>query len=63
MSENAFHAWLLLQNLDQQNWLPEMIATLKRRFEKSMEKLVIDGRDCQWPTRTYRVSETMEEPR
>lgn len=56
MSENAFHAWLLLQNLDQQNWLPEMIATLKRRFEKSQQMIVVDG-DCQWPRRVYRLSQ------
>ena len=56
MSENAFHAWLLLQNLDQQNWLPEMIATLKRRFEKSQQMIVVDG-DCQWPRKVYRVTQ------
>jgi hypothetical protein len=61
--DETFHAWLLLQNLDQQIWLPELLAALKRRFEKSMERLVIDGRDCQWPQRVHRVSETMEEPR
>lgn len=61
--DETFHAWLLLQNLDQQIWLPELLAALKRRFEMSMERLVIDGTGCEWPTRTYRVSETMEEPR
>ena len=59
MSENAFHAWLLLQNLDQQNWLPEMIATLKRRFEKSQQMIVVDG-DCQWPRRVYRLTQQEE---
>jgi hypothetical protein len=54
--DETFHAWLLLQNLDQQIWLPELLAALKRRFEKSMERLVIDG-ECRWPQRTYRVSQ------
>jgi hypothetical protein len=59
VNESAFHAWLILQNLDQQIWLPELLAALKRRFEKSMERLVIDG-ECRWPTRTYRITEVKE---
>ena len=55
MNDTAFHAWLLLQNLDQQLWLPELLAALKRRFEKSMERLVIDGTGC-----VHRVSEPKE---
>jgi hypothetical protein len=59
MNDTAFHAWLILQNLDQQVWLPELLAALKRRFEKSMERIVVDG-ECQWPQRTYRIIEVKE---
>ena len=61
--DETFHAWLLLQNLDQQIWLPELLAALKRRFEKSMERLVIDGTGCEWPQKTYRITEVKEMPR
>ncbi|MCE3018588.1 MAG: hypothetical protein ACK56W_22010 [Pirellula sp.] len=63
MNETAFHAWLLLQNLDQQVWLPELLAALKRRFEASQRKIVVDGTGCQWPTKVYRVNEVKEMPR
>ena len=62
MNESAFYAWLLIQNLDQQIWLPELLAALKRRFEKSQERLVIDGTGCEWPTKVYRVNEVKEMP-
>ena len=61
--DETFHAWLLLQNLDQQIWLPELLAALKRRVEKSMERLVIDGTGCEWPQKTYRITEVKEMPR
>jgi hypothetical protein len=60
MNETAFHAWLLLQNLDQQVWLPELLAALKRRFERSQQKIVVDGTGCEWPTRVFRVIEVKE---
>ena len=63
MNESAFYAWLLIQNLDQQIWLPELLAALKRRFEKSEERLVIDGTGCEWPTKVYRVNEVKENPK
>ncbi len=63
MNESAFHAWLLIQGYDQQSWIPGLLRSLRRRFEKSQEKLVIDGTGCEWPTRTYRVSEVKEMPR
>jgi hypothetical protein len=62
MSDSAFLAWLIVENLDQQIWIPELLAALKRRFEKSQEKLVIDGTGCEWPTRTYRVNQNENTP-
>ena len=56
MNETAFQAWLLIQGYDQQSWMPGLLRTLKRRFEKSQEKIVVDG-DCQWPQRTYRINQ------
>ncbi len=62
MNDTAFHAWLILQNLDQQIWLPELLAALKRRFDKSMERLIIDGTGCEWPVRVYRATKVKEMP-
>jgi hypothetical protein len=60
--DETFHAWILLQNLDQQIWIPELLSALKRRFEASQQKIVIDGRDCQWPQRVHRVSSNENTP-
>jgi hypothetical protein len=58
-----FQAWLLANNYDAQVWLPGLLRALRARYERSLQKIVVDGRDCQWPQRTYRVSEVKEMPR
>ncbi len=60
MSDLLFEMWLRAHGFDAQVWLPGLLRALRRRYEKSIEKLVIDGRDCQWPQRVYRVSEPKE---
>jgi hypothetical protein len=56
VNETAFHAWLLVQGFDQQSWVPELLQSLRRRYEQTLGQIVIDGRDCQWPQRVHRVS-------
>jgi len=63
MSDLLFEMWLRAHGFDQQVWLPGLLRALRRRYERSMERLVIDGTGCDWPQRTYRVSETKEETR
>ena len=38
-----FQAWLIANNFDQQAWLPGLLRALKARYEKSQEKIVVDG--------------------
>jgi hypothetical protein len=52
-----FQAWLIANNFDQQVWQAGLLRTLRARYERSLEKIVIDGRDCQWPMRVYRLSQ------
>ncbi|MCE3018974.1 MAG: hypothetical protein ACK56W_19250 [Pirellula sp.] len=59
MSDLLFHTWLLANGFDQERWMPGLLRALRKRFEKSQERLVIDG-ECQWPQRVHRVSETKE---
>ncbi len=63
MSDLLFEMWLRAHGFDQQVWLPGLLRALRARYERSLEKLVIDGRDCQWPQRVYRVSQVKEMPR
>ena len=56
MNESAFQAWLLVQGYDQQSWMPGLLRSLRARYEKSLETIVVDG-ECQWPKRVYRLSE------
>jgi hypothetical protein len=60
---DKFQQWCFDRNLDQERWTPTLLRVLKARYERSMEKLVIDGTGCEWPTKVYRVSETKEVPR
>ena len=55
MNEVLFQAWMLANGYDQQSWMPGLLRSLRRRFEKSQERIVIDG-ECQWPQRVHRVS-------
>jgi hypothetical protein len=57
-----FQAWLIANNFDQQVWQAGLLRMLRARYERSQEKIVIDGRDCQWPTRTYRVNQNENTP-
>jgi hypothetical protein len=60
MNDLLFEMWLRAHGFDQQVWLPGLLRALRRRYERSMERLVIDGTGCDWPTKVYRVSETKE---
>ncbi len=59
---NKFQTWLLDRGLDQERWQPGLLRALRARYERSLEKIVVDGRDCQWPTRTYRVNQNENTP-
>jgi hypothetical protein len=63
MSDTKFEQWCMDRHLDQERWTPGLLRALRARYERSLQRIVIDGRDCQWPTRTYRVSEVKENPR
>jgi hypothetical protein len=63
MSDLLFEMWLRAHGFDQEVWLPGLLRALRRRYERSLEKIVIDGRDCQWPQRVHRVNEVKEIPR
>jgi hypothetical protein len=63
MNEVLFQAWLLANGYDAQSWMPGLYRMLRRRFEKSQEKIVVDSRGCDWPQRTYRVTEVKENPK
>ena len=63
MSDLLFEIWLRAHGFDQQAWLPGLLRALKARYEKSQEKIVVDGAGCSWPQRTYRVNEVKEMPR
>lgn len=60
MSDLLFEIWLRAHGFDQQVWLPGLLRALRARYERSLEKLVIDGTGCEWPTKVYRVSEPKE---
>jgi hypothetical protein len=62
MSDLLFQAWMIANGYDAQSWMPGLYRMLRRRFEKSQERLVIDGRDCSWPQRVYRVSQNENTP-
>ena len=57
-----FQAWLIANNFDQQVWLPGLLRALRRRYEKSQERLVIDSTGCEWPQRVHRVSQNENTP-
>lgn len=63
MSDLLFGMWLRAHGFDQEVWLPGLLRALRARYERSLEKIVIDGTGCEWPQKTYRITETMEEPR
>jgi hypothetical protein len=63
MSDLLFQAWMIANGYDAQSWMPGLYRMLRRRYERSLEKIVIDGRYCQWPQRVHRVSEVKEMPR
>jgi hypothetical protein len=63
MSDLLFEMWLRAHGFDQQVWLPGLLRALRRRYEKSQERLVIDSTGCEWPTKVYRVNEVKEMPR
>jgi hypothetical protein len=56
MSDLLFQAWMIANGYDAQSWMPGLYRMLRRRYEKSMERLVIDG-ECRWPQRVHRVSQ------
>jgi hypothetical protein len=58
-----FQAWLIANNFDQQVWQAGLLRMLRTRFERSQQKIVIDGTGCEWPTKVYRVNEVKEMPR
>jgi hypothetical protein len=56
MITTSFQQWLEQRGYDQQRWNPELLRSLKARFEReNPARIVIDGRSADWPTRTYRV--------
>jgi hypothetical protein len=57
MNDFLFEMWLRANGFDQERWLPGLLRALRARYERSLEKIVIDGRDCQWPMRVHRVSQ------
>jgi hypothetical protein len=63
MNDLLFELWLRAHGFDQQVWLPGLLRALRRRYERSQERLVVDGTGCEWPTKVYRVSEVKEMPR
>jgi hypothetical protein len=63
MSDLLFEMWLRAHGFDQQVWLPGLLRALRTRYERSQQKLVIDGTGCEWPQRVHRVSEVKEMPR
>lgn len=60
MNEFLFQTWLLANGYDQERWMPGLLRALRKRFEKSQEKIVVDGTGCDWPQRVHRVSEVKE---
>ena len=62
MSDLLFEIWLRAHGFDQEVWLPGLLRALRTRYERSLEKLVIDGTGCEWPTKVYRVNEVKEMP-
>jgi hypothetical protein len=56
MSDLLFEMWLRAHGFDQQVWLPGLLRALRARYERSLQKIVIDG-ECQWPQRVHRVSQ------
>lgn len=63
MNEILFQTWLLANGYDQQSWMPGLLRSLRKRYEKSQEMIVVDSRGCEWPAKTYRVNEVKEMPR
>jgi hypothetical protein len=62
VNEVLFQAWMLANGYDAQSWMPGLLRSLRRRFEKSQERLVIDG-ECRWPQKTYRIPHVNENPK
>ena len=62
MSDLLFEMWLRAHGFDQQVWLPGLLRALRARYERSLEKLVNDGTGCEWPQKTYRVSQNENTP-
>jgi hypothetical protein len=62
MSDLLFEIWLRAHGFDQEVWLPGLLRALRTRYERSQQKIVIDGRDCQWPQRVHRVSSNENTP-
>jgi hypothetical protein len=57
MNDLLFQAWLMANGYDQQSWMPGLLRSLRARYEKSLEMIVVSG-ECQWPQRAYRVTQS-----
>ena len=59
---NNFKQWSKDHNFDQERWTPGLLRALRTRYERSQQKLVIDGTGCEWPQRVHRVSSNENTP-